>query len=203
MDILTLLFIAIGLSMDAFAVSVANGAILGCLRGRKIAPSALKIGFFFGGFQCLMPILGWLAGVGIRQHFKSIDSVIMTADHWIAFGVLSLIGGKMIYESLRLSGKGPGAKERTCCADDLVVMTGLAIATSIDALAVGLSFSFLGVSVPLPAVFIGIVTFVVSFGGVYLGSRIGHFFEKKIGIAGGIILVLIGTKILLEHLAAK
>ncbi len=186
MSFWTLLLIAIGLSMDAFAVAVANGALMGKLRIRP----ALRLAVFFGGFQAIMPVIGWFAGMGFKN-------LISSVDHWIAFGLLAAIGGKMIYESLGLEKECGGARR---CDENMLLLFSLAVATSIDALVVGLSFSFLGVSVPLPALFIGCVTFLISFGGVYLGTKVGHFFEKRIGILGGVILIGIGAKILYEHI---
>ncbi|OFZ17961.1 MAG: hypothetical protein A2X94_08700 [Bdellovibrionales bacterium GWB1_55_8] len=191
MSLFTIILIALGLSMDAFAVAVADGAMMGRLALRP----ALRIAFFFGAFQALMPVLGWFAGLTLRDW-------IMDFDHWIAFCLLALIGGKMIYESFKLeSGKSDSGKSE-CCAENVVLLLGLSVATSIDALAVGLSFSFLQVSIPMPALIIGVVTFFVSFAGVYLGTKVGHFFEKKISLIGGLVLIGIGAKILIEHLSA-
>ena len=184
MDIFTILFIAVGLSMDAFAVSVTSGFTI----KRLHINNALKIAVFFGMFQAIMPVLGWAAGLGFRGFISGVD-------HWIAFGLLSIIGVKMIFESRAMdSGKKP--------ADPLNIYTLLilSVATSIDALAVGLSLSLLSVSIISPSVIIGITTFLFSFAGVYIGKRVGHFFEKKIEIAGGLILLGIGVKILIEHL---
>lgn len=189
MNFWTLALISVGLSMDAFAVSVANGAIMGKIRLK----SALKIALFFGGFQALMPMIGWLAGWGFR-------SLISSVDHWIAFGLLSIVGGKMIFESTELEREN-GEAAASPCSESLVMLFTLAVATSIDALAVGLSFSFLKVSIPFPALFIGFTTFAISFLGVCIGTKVGHFFEKRIGILGGLILLGIGLKILIEHLS--
>jgi len=185
MDMFTILFIAVGLAMDSFAVSITSGIAMKKLR----INSALKIAVFFGLFQAGMPIIGWLAGLSLREFISGID-------HWIAFGLLSLIGCKMIYESIR---KEPGEKE----IDRLnaYVLLVLSVATSIDALAVGLSFAFLKVSIATPIIIIGIVTFLLSFLGVFVGNRLGHFFERKIEIVGGLVLIGIGIKILVEHLA--
>ncbi len=184
MDIVSILFIALGLSLDAFAVSVSSGV---AIRNLKIS-HALKIAIFFGAFQAIMPLLGWLAGVSVR-------GVIEKYDHWIAFGILSIIGVKMIYESFKI-------KPCDECADPLKFYTLLilAIATSIDALAVGTTFAFLDVVIAVPAMIIGLVTFIVSFAGVYIGDRFGHFFENKIEVLGGLCLIGIGIKILIEHL---
>lgn len=175
--------------MDAFAVSVASGATM----KRLHLPNALKMGLFFGGFQVFMPVIGWLAGSRMRDLISGID-------HWIAFGLLSIIGGKMLYEAFRLKDEEDREKNRTC-PFDTGTLTVLAIATSIDALAVGLTFSMLSVSIAAPALIIGAVTFLMSVAGVKIGSTGGHFFEHKMEAAGGAVLVLIGLKILLEHLA--
>ena len=169
--------------MDAFAVSITSGIAIKPIRFRN----ALKIALFFGFFQALMPVIGWLAGVSLR-------SFISDVDHWIAFGLLSFIGSKMIYESFKLE-----TNEKSDPRDISVIII-LSIATSIDALAVGITFAFINVSIVTPVLVIGTVTFLVSFLGVFLGEKSGHFFEKKIEIVGGIILIAIGIKILIEHL---
>jgi putative Mn2+ efflux pump MntP len=185
MDLLTVLFIAVGLAMDAFAVSVTNGAIVRRLGVKQALTMALSFGFFQGA----MPIVGWLAGTGFKD-------IIANVDHWIAFGLLLLVGGKMIYESFLF--ETPVEEQPSLSAQTLLL---LSIATSVDALAVGLSFSLIGVEIILPAVMIGCVTFVLSVVGVWIGKKIGHFFEKKIEAAGGIILIIIGFKILIEHIS--
>ena len=179
----TIILIALGLAMDSFSVSITNGL------ANKVCKvsDALKIGLFFGSFQAIMPVFGWLAGVNI------ID-LIAGFDHWIAFGLLSFIGCRMIYESVK-----EGAK-KLICSLKMGVLLMLSIATSIDALAVGLSFSFLKVSIIEPAIITGIITFSLSFLGVYIGNRFGHFFKNKVAVLGGIILVMIGLKILFEHI---
>ena len=183
MGIISILFIAVGLAMDAFAVSIASGFKTRTLR----LAYALKIAAFFGGFQALMPVIGWAAGL----HFRNI---ITGVDHWIAFGLLSAVGVKMICESFKLKSHGQKISPL-----NISVLLILSVATSIDALAVGLSLSVLNVSIALPAVIIGAITFVLSFLGVFIGNRTGHFFEGKIEMAGGIILIAIGLKILIEH----
>jgi len=183
-DFFSILLIALGLAMDAFVVSVTSGLTI---KQVKIN-NALKIALFFGSFQLMMPIIGWLAGVGLR-HF------ISGFDHWVAFALLVIVGGRMIYESTKLE-----AGENKIDPLNIFVLFMLAIATSIDALAVGLSLSFLKVAIILPAVIIGIITFFLSFLGVYIGKNLGHFFERKIEIIGGLILIGIGIKILVEHL---
>ncbi len=186
MSILTIIILALGLSMDAFAVSVTSGLTMKVLKIRY----ALRIALFFGIFQALMPVLGYLAGLSIRKYIESFD-------HWIAFGLLSAIGVKMIYESFSLN-----KDERAMNPDDILLLLTLAIATSIDALAVGLSISLLNVDIMKPAVIIGSVTFAMSLGGVLLGKAAGHLFENKIEILGGLILIGIGVKILISHLSA-
>lgn len=184
MDSLTLLLIALGLSLDAFAVSVSNGIMIQHQR----ANHALRIGFFFGSFQAVMPLIGWSAGVGLKEFISGVD-------HWIAFGLLSLIGCKMIYESTRREEQ----REKTFSLT-LWMLLILSIATSIDALAVGISFALLNIPIVTPILVIGMVTFVFSFFGVLFGNKISHFFEKKIECIGGLILIGIGIKILIEHL---
>lgn len=184
MNTSSILFIAVGLAMDAFAVSVANGVAV----KRQRIQHALTIALFFGLFQGIMPIIGWMAGTGFR-------SLISGIDHWIAFGLLTFVGGKMIYESTKL--------ERTTANNglpSLSVLLLLSVATSIDALAIGLSFAFLKIEIITPAVIIGLITFTLSLAGVFVGQRLGHFLERKIEIVGGIILIGIGFKILIEHL---
>jgi len=178
-----LFIIACALSMDAFAVSV----VAGINAKRFKIDHAIRIAFFFGGFQALMPIAGWLSGTGIR-------SLMAGFDHWVAFALLTATGGKMMYEAVRL-------KEREQIDfQNFFVLFLLAIATSIDAFAVGLSLSFLGVSIIVPALIIGIITFFFSLCGVFVGNKTGHFFENKIEILGGLMLIGIGIKILTEHL---
>jgi len=184
MEVVTILLIAFGLAMDAFAVSITSGLTIKSLKVNY----ALKIALFFGLFQAIMPGIGWLAGFSLRD-------IISGIDHWIAFGLLTLIGCKMIFESTKI-----GSKEKEIDPLSNYVLLILVIATSIDALAVGLSLSFLKIAIVTPAIIIGIVTFMVSFLGVFVGNRFGHFFENKIEIIGGLTLIGIGIKILIEHL---
>ncbi|OGS35518.1 MAG: manganese efflux pump MntP [Elusimicrobia bacterium RIFOXYB2_FULL_49_7] len=179
----TLLFIGISLSMDALAVSITTGLTL--QRARFAA--ALKVALYFGGAQALMPFLGWMAGARFQ-------ALISTIDHWLAFGLLTLIGGKMIYEAFKIE-----EAEKKDYLNTRVLMI-LAVATSIDAFAVGLSFAFLNVAILLPVVIIGVTTFVICFAGVLIGKQVGHFFESKIEALGGLILIGIGIKILVQHL---
>ena len=150
---------------------------------------AFRIAFFFGAFQTFMPVLGWAAGVSLRL-------IIASFDHWIAFVLLFAIGCKMIYESFR--------KEKKSSCSNAVSLGGLlvlSLATSIDALAVGISFAFLKETILFPSLIIGSVTFALCFAGVWLGNRFGHIFENKLEMAGGVILIGIALKILLSHLA--
>jgi putative Mn2+ efflux pump MntP len=183
---LTILALAVGLSLDAFAVAVATGSLL----QRDHVKHALRMAAFFGFFQALMPALGWLAGLTLRD-------MIEKADHWVAFGLLLLVGGKMIYEAVWLK---KGKKEPGDGAHDMATLLVLSIATSLDALAVGLSLSLVGVDILLPSVIIGIVCFAFTLAGVGIGAKIGHLFEEKIEILGGLILIGIGAKILYDHL---
>ena len=183
MDILTIILIAVGLAMDTFAVSIAKGIII----ERKRRKSALLLASFFGGFQMLMPTIGYFAGFSLRE-------IIMGIDHWVAFGLLTFIGSKMIYDSTR---KEDGKKDETLKLHSLVT---LSVATSIDALMVGLSFAFLQTSVIEPILVIGLVTFSLSLMGFFLGCGIGGILKNKIKIVGGLILIAIGLRILLEHL---
>jgi putative Mn2+ efflux pump MntP len=184
MNFFEIVLIAISLAMDAFAVSMASGAILKrcCMR------DAMKISLSFGLFQAIMPVIGWLAGLHLI-------SLIRQADHWIAFGLLVFIGIKMIAESGRLDSEN---RSRNPLAFGTLML--LSVATSIDALAVGLSLGVLCVRLWLPIAVIGCVTFGMSFGGVYLGDRFGHVFQTSVERIGGLVLIGIGLKILIEHL---
>ena len=187
MGLLELFVIAVGLSMDAFAVSICKG-----LSVRKLKPKhALTVGVYFGGFQMLMPLIGFALGVRFQSFITSID-------HWIAFILLAFIGGKMLWEAFTEDedeGDGKDAEKI-----DLVEYLILAIATSIDALAVGISFAALSVDI-FPAVsLIGVTTFIFSVAGVAIGHTFGARYEKPATIVGGVVLILIGLKILLEHL---
>ena len=188
MGIIELALIAVGLSMDAFAVSVCKG--LGMKR--LDMGQALVIALFFGGFQALMPLAGWALGSGFQSYIEPVD-------HWIAFALLAFIGGKMLYDAFHEEdGDEPVAGEAARL--DLKEILMLAIATSIDALAVGVSFAFLQVDI-VPAVsLIGVITFALSLVGVAVGHLFGARFEKPATIVGGVVLILIGLKILLEHL---
>ena len=178
--------IGVGLSMDAFAASICKGLNMRRLNIKNM----LIIGLFFGGFQALMPAVGWLLG-------KQFESYITSVDHWVAFALLVFIGGKMIYDVFTEKNEDE-CGEKTNRLDMKEVLT-LAVATSIDALAVGISFAFLQVDILKAVSVIGVTTFVLSVIGVAVGNVFGSKYEKKATLAGGIILILIGLKILLEH----
>ena len=187
MGFVELFLVAVGLSMDAFAVAVCKGLCMKRLDVRQ----ALVIALFFGGFQALMPLVGWALGTQFEQY-------ITPVDHWIAFVLLAFIGGKMLWDAFR-----DGEEELSCPADgklDLRELVMLSVATSIDALAVGITFAFLRVDIVSSVALIGATTFVLALAGVAVGHRFGARYEKPATIVGGIVLVLIGTKILLEHL---
>ena len=183
MGLIELFLIAVGLSMDAFAVSVCKGLAMPKCTFKKAA----IVGLWFGGFQALMLAIGYVLGAQFQEAIASID-------HWIAFVLLALIGGNMIHEAL------DNDEEEADASLDVKTMFLLAVATSIDALAIGITFAFLKVNI-IPAVcFIGIVTFIISFAGVKIGNVFGARYKNKAEIVGGIILILLGLKILLEHL---
>ena len=181
MGIIELFILAVGLSMDAFAVSVCKGLSLGKIKIKHMCISCL----WFGGFQALMPLIGYLLG-------SNFSELVAKYDHWIAFVLLALIGGNMIKEAL---GKEEDSMDNSMGFKAMLL---LAIATSIDALAVGVTFAFLDVPI-VPAIsFIGVVTFVLSAIGVKAGSLFGYKYKSKAELCGGIILILLGIKILLE-----
>lgn len=184
---LELLFLGIGLAMDAFAVAVCKGLAM-----RKVnKKQAVVIGLFFGGFQALMPFIGWVLGSQFETYITSID-------HWIAFALLGLIGGKMIFEALK-----PEEDVEIAEMDaplDLKEILVLAVATSIDALAIGITFAFLDYPIVEAVTIIGVVTFFIAIGGVYAGNFFGNKYKRKAELAGGVILVLLGLRILLSHL---
>ena len=185
MTFIELLLMGIGLSMDAFAVSVCKGLCM-----KKINYThCFVIALFFGGFQALMPFIGFCLG-------NSLEKYITDIDHWVAFVLLLYIGGKMIYESLHDDG------DNTCSIDgrlDIKELFVMAVATSIDALAVGITFSFFeNTNIIKNISIIGITTFVIAFGGVVIGNRFGSKYKSKAELAGGAILMILGFKILLE-----
>jgi putative Mn2+ efflux pump MntP len=183
MSILSIFVIAVSLAMDAFAVSISSGVALKRMQARH----ALLIASFFGAFQAIMPFIGWHAGQWAKTY-------VAAFDHWIGFIVLVLIGTKIIHDSLKNGGSGAPRDPLNVYA-----LFALAVATSIDALAVGLTLSFLGVAIVMPVLLIGLVTFIMSFAGTYLGTAIGHIFERKMEIVAGFMLIGIGIKILIEH----
>mgnify|MGYP001767142151 FL=1 len=185
MEILTVAIIAIALAFDCFAVSLGAGTVI---KERRIL-SAAVMGLFFGGFQMGMALAGWAAGSWIA-------SMIGFIDHWIAFCILAVIGVKMMYEGFI----GEETPDRNYL--NLTTLIILAIATSIDSLGVGLSFALLSTGIVLPALIIGITSFIFSFLGVLLGSRLAAHFGRPVEIAGGIVLVGIGIRILAGHLAS-
>jgi len=177
-----LFVIAIGLSMDAFAVAICKGLSVKCVQKKHY----LTVGLYFGGFQALMPLIGYFLGVNFK-------SLIENIDHWIAFVLLALIGANMIRESR-------GCAEELDDSFNFKAMLPLAVATSIDALAVGVTFAFLNVEI-VPAVsFIGVTTFILSAIGLKIGNVFGVKYKSKAEFAGGLVLILMGLKILLEHL---
>lgn len=182
-----LFLIGVGLSMDAFAVSICKGLGMSRLNMRQAA----VISLFFGGFQALMPLIGWALG-------SQLTDFITPIDHWIAFGLLAFVGGKMLWDAFHEDDEDEGAQ--TDEKLDLKELLMLAIATSIDALAVGITFAFLQVAIVPSIAIIGLITFVISFAGVAVGHFFGARFEKPATIVGGVVLILIGVKILLEHL---
>ena len=185
MGIVELFLIGVGLSMDAFAVSVCKGLNMKTLNRKH----ALVIGLFFGGFQGLMPLLGWLLG-------KQFEGYITAFDHWIAFVLLALIGFNMIKESREEEKE----EEKPYAGVNFKELLILAVATSIDALAVGVTFAFLQVNIVPAITIIGCTTFVISIAGVYVGNVFGSRYKSRAEFTGGVILILIGLKILLEHL---
>lgn len=182
--LVAILFIAVGLAMDAFAVSVVSGSVYKDLHVRHV----LRMALFFGGFQAVMPLIGYLAGLGMKEYISGVD-------HWVAFGLLSFVGGKMVYEAFKIE-----SAEKNRDPSNLLVLLALSVATSIDAMAVGITLSFLTSAIALAVTLIGVITFGLSYAGVYIGKRFGHFFESRIEVVGGLILVGIGVKILIEHL---
>lgn len=185
MGITEILLIALGLSMDSLAVSIAAGIILNRFHVKHI----LHIAFWMGLLQGAMPLVGWMLGVRFQEQIASYD-------HWIAFILLSFLGGKMIYEWV----SDEEDEEKGFDPTRRMTVIGLAVATSIDALAVGVSFAFLNVKVLLPVICIGVTTFILSFLGAAFGARFGNRYRLPMELIGGVILIGIGTKILIEHL---
>ncbi len=183
MGLFEIIFIGIGLAMDAFAVSVCKGLSMKSFNLKK----AIIIAIYFGGFQAFMPLIGYFLG-------SNFQDLVVSFDHWIAFFLLGCIGVQMIKESFDDESKNRNDKV------DIRTMIVLSIATSIDALAVGVTFAFLEANIILAVSIIGIVTFLLSLFGVKIGKKFGDKFQNKAELMGGVILIIIGTKILLEHL---
>jgi len=184
MDLVTLFGLALALAMDAFAVALAASTTLPRLTGRHL----FRLGWHFGLFQALMPIIGWLAGLTIQKWIVSID-------HWIAFGLLGFIGSRMIWEAFH---HDPEQESGDPTRGLTMVM--LSIATSIDALAVGLTLAMLGISIWFPALIIGLVAGTLTVVGMLLGKRLGDRWGQPVEVVGGLVLLAIGSKILVEHL---
>ncbi len=184
MELFTIVIIAVGLAMDAFAVSIVSGAAYKQLKLRH----TLRLAIFFGGFQAFMPLVGSLAGLSLKKYTAGFD-------HWIAFGLLSAVGIKMIYESFKI-----GSAEKNLDPSNIFILLALSVATSIDALAVGVTLSLITSSIIIAVIIIGIVTFALSYLGVFIGRKVGHIFENKIEALGAAILIGLGVKILIQHL---
>jgi putative Mn2+ efflux pump MntP len=184
---LSLLALAVALAMDAFAVAIVAGLTLASMTRRHV----FRLAFHFGLFQALMPVIGWLAGVAIYDYIAAVD-------HWVAFGLLAFVGGKMLW------GARHGAQERGPAGDPTSgwALLLLSVATSIDALAVGLSLAMVGSTIAIPAVVIGLVAAGFTATGMLLGRRIGAIWGKRVEVAGGLVLIGIGVKIVLEHLGS-
>jgi putative Mn2+ efflux pump MntP len=189
MGILDFILLGVSLSMDAFAIALCKGL---CMHGGIKYRDALVISGFFGFFQFLMPVIGWVLGVRFEKYITSID-------HWIAFALLGYLGGKMLWDA-----KHENVEDASSCPTDpkldIKELLLMAIATSIDALAVGITLAFLSVNIWQASSIIGITTFLISFAGVAIGNRFGTKFQKGAKVLGGSMLILIGVKILLEHL---
>jgi putative Mn2+ efflux pump MntP len=183
MDFLTIIIIAVGLSMDSFAVSIANGISIKDLNIKKSILIASSLAIFQGG----MPLLGWLCGIGVEEYIREID-------HWTAFILLSIIGSKMLYEAITDSEE---EKIKTLKLSSLIAQS---IATSIDAFAVGISFAFLNSPISFPVIMITLVTFLFSIIGLKIGKTMGSKLGKSVEFFGGLVLIAIGIKILIEHL---
>lgn len=185
MDIITIILIAVALAMDSFSISITKGFTIKNITNMQI----LWIGIFFGFFQGFMPILGWLAGIELH-HFVS------KVAPWIAFILLLIIGLKMIYETITDNEEISSKKGQF----SFKKLTILGIATSIDAFAIGITFAILDAPIIIPAIIIGLISFVFSEFGIVIGKKMGHFFGEKIEIVGGIVLIVLGVKILLDGL---
>jgi manganese efflux pump family protein len=191
MDFIVLFGIACGLSLDAFTVAITNSTVIHDLELKH----GLRMAIFFGFFQMVMPIIGWAAGVTFSHYVQEID-------HWIAFGLLAFVGGRMIYSGLPFKNKEEVSCDYNTGQDcrHLPTLLMLSIATSIDAMAVGLSFAMIKISVIIPSMIIGVVTFAISLAGYFIGKKLGNRLNIQLDIIGGIVLIGIGIKILLEHI---
>jgi manganese efflux pump family protein len=185
MDLLTLILIGIGLSFDTFAVSVSTGLMISHIRFLQGVKVAIVLAFF----QALMPFIGWFSGKQVAQFMEEYD-------HWIAFGLLAVLGFKMIYESLKKE-----EEKKSFNPLKFTVLIGVAIATSIDALVVGVSFAFINMNIIWSVFVIGVITFLVAMLGMLFGKKVGSRFGQRMEIVGGLILIGIGIKILLNHIA--
>lgn len=184
MELITIIVLAIGLAMDAFVVSIVSGGKYRQLHVKH----ALRMAIFFGAFQAFMPLIGSLAGLSFKDYITHID-------HWVAFFLLTAVGSKMIYESFKIK-----SIEENPDPSNIFVLLVLSIATSIDALAIGITLSLITSSIAMAVIIIGLITFALSYLGVVIGKKFGHFFENKIEALGGFVLIGIGVKILCEHL---
>jgi putative Mn2+ efflux pump MntP len=184
MEFITIIVIAVGLAMDAFVVSIVSGSAYKQLHVKH----ALRMAIFFGAFQAFMPLIGSLAGLSFKSY-------IQNYEHWVAFGLLAIVGGKMIYESFKIE-----SVEENSDPSNIVVLLFLSVATSIDALAIGITLSLVTSSLAIAVIIIGLITFALSYVGVMIGKRFGHFFEKRLEAVGGLVLIGIGVKILCEGL---
>ena len=184
MNIITIIFLALALAMDAFAVSIANGLTIKNVRLKH----ALITAAWFGLFQALMPLIGWLGGVRLQNTIAGID-------HWVVFVLLLFIGCKMIYGSFRTE-----TYEKASNPMDIKILFAMSVATSIDAFAAGVGIALLRIPILAPVIIIGLITFIMSFIGVWIGDKGALFFEKKVEMAAGIILIAIGSKVLISHL---
>jgi putative Mn2+ efflux pump MntP len=183
MGFLSLLLLSIGLSFDTFAVSVGCGIIEKNIKFTQAA----RIAIFFAVFQAVMPLLGWLIGYSVKSYIEPVD-------HWIAFGLLTIIGGKMIVESIK------PIEEKSINPNDLKVIIFMSLATTIDAFVVGITFAFFSVNLVFSSFIIGLVTFIAAMLGMLFGKNIGSRFGQKMEVLGGLILISLGIKILLEHI---
>ncbi len=184
MGLMTVIIIAVGLAMDTFAVSIVSGSFYKQLKIRHV----FRIAIFFGGFQAFMPLMGSLAGLSIERY-------IANYDHWTAFGLLCAVGGKMLYESFQIK-----STRTNFDPSNIFILLVLSLATSIDALAIGITLPLLRVPIAAAVTIIGSVTFAFSYIGVFIGKKFGHLFENKIEAVGGLILIGLGLKILFDHL---